>query len=73
MSAARTSRPAVSATVSKTGAHEADADAKMSEENARKAVADGIREGRSQREIAALTGWSTGWVAKRAQELAVTS
>ncbi|NUV78222.1 hypothetical protein [Streptomyces fungicidicus] len=73
VSAARTSRPAVSATVSKTDAHEADTDDKMSEKDARKAVADGIREGRSQREIAALTGWSTGWVAKRAQELAVTS
>jgi hypothetical protein len=65
-------RPAVSATVS-TGAHETAHDAspvrKMSEEDARQAVADAVREGRSQRQVAALTGWSTGWVAKRFQEL----
>jgi hypothetical protein len=69
--AASTPRPAVSATVS-TPAHESAHDDKPSrkwnEENARQAVADAIREGRSQREVAALTGWSTGWVAKRFQE-----
>jgi hypothetical protein len=61
--AASTPRPAVSATVS------TDAPAKMSEADARQAVIDGVSAGRSQREIAALTGWSTGWVAKRVMEL----
>jgi len=70
--AVSTPRPAVSATVSTTAheaAHDADKPAKMSEADARQAVADAVREGRSQRQVAALTGWSTGWVAKRFQEL----
>jgi hypothetical protein len=70
--AVSTPRPAVSATVSTDAhetAHDADKPAKMSEADARQAVADAIREGRSQRQVAALTGWSTGWVAKRFQEL----
>jgi hypothetical protein len=74
--AVSTPRPTVSATVS-TPAHETAHDAaktpseptKMSEADARKAVADAVREGRSQRQVAALTGWSVGWVAKRFQEL----
>lgn len=70
--AVSTPRPAVSATVSTDAheaAHDADKPAKMSEADARQAVADAVREGRSQRQVAALTGWSTGWVAKRFQEL----
>jgi hypothetical protein len=70
--AVSTPRPAVSASVS-TDAHEAAHETapaqKMSEPDARQAVADGIRDGRSQRQIAALTGWSTGWVAARFKEL----
>lgn len=66
--AVSTPRPAVSATVS-TPAHEATPAQKMSDAAARQAVADAVREGRSQRQVAALTGWSTGWVAKRFQEL----
>ncbi|MFJ9676383.1 DUF2637 domain-containing protein [Streptomyces sp. NPDC101221] len=66
--AVSTPRPAVSATVS-TAAHETDKPAKMSEADARQAVIDGVSAGRSQREIATLTGWSTGWVAKRVMEL----
>lgn len=42
---------------------------KMSESDARKAVATAVREGRSQRQTAKLTGWSTGWVANRYAEL----
>ncbi|RRQ77565.1 hypothetical protein CQW44_37585 [Streptomyces griseofuscus] len=61
--AVSTPRPAVSATVSD------DAPAKLPEAQARQAVIDGVSAGRSQREIAALTGWSTGWVAKRVLEL----
>ncbi|MFJ5646388.1 hypothetical protein [Streptomyces sp. NPDC093223] len=67
-----TPRPAVSAVVSTTAhqsAHDTEPVQKMSEEQARQAVADGIREGRSQRQVAALTGWSTGWVAARFKEL----
>ncbi|MFF9802999.1 DUF2637 domain-containing protein [Streptomyces rochei] len=70
--AVSTPRPAVSAAVSTAAhatAHDAQPVQKMSEEDARQAVADAIREGRSQRQVAALTGWSTGWVAKRFQEL----
>lgn len=70
--AVSTIRPAVSATVSTTAhetAHDADKPAKMSEADARQAVADAIREGRSQRQVAALTGWSTGWVAARFKDL----
>lgn len=70
--AVSTPRPAVSAPVSTPAhetAHEAPKAEKMSEEDARKAVAEAIREGRSQRQVATLTGWSTGWVAKRFQEL----
>ncbi|MEV7225340.1 hypothetical protein AB0N98_36395 [Streptomyces sp. NPDC093681] len=74
--AVSTPRPAVSAAVSTPAhdsAHEAPADAsgdgKMSKEEALKAVAEGVREGRSQREIVTLTGWSTGWVAARCKEL----
>lgn len=48
---------------------EAPSNRKMSEADARRTVVDAIREGRSQRQVAALTGWSTGWVAKRFQEL----
>lgn len=66
--AVSTPRPAVSAVVS-TEAHDADKPAKMSEADARRAVVDAVREGRTQRQVAALTGWSTGWVAKRFQEL----
>jgi hypothetical protein len=66
--AASTPRPAVSATVS-TAAHDTDKPAKMSEEDARAEVAKAVREGRSQRQVAALTGWSTGWVAKTFKEL----
>ncbi|MGW0352415.1 hypothetical protein ACWDX8_38315 [Streptomyces anthocyanicus] len=70
--AVSTPRPAVSATVS-TAAHETAHDAKpvqkMSEADARQAVADAVREGRSQRQVATLTGWSTGWVAARFKEL----
>jgi hypothetical protein len=65
-------RPAVSATVSTTAhetAHDADKPAKMTEADARAEVAKAIREGRSQRQVAALTGWSTGWVAKTFKEL----
>ncbi|MGW2485458.1 DUF2637 domain-containing protein [Streptomyces sp. NPDC001571] len=69
--AVSTPRPAVSTPVS-TPAHEpaqpAPADEKMSEADARQAVLDAIREGRSQRQVAALTGWSTGWVATRFKE-----
>lgn len=65
--AVSTPRPGVSATVS-APAHD-DAPAKLSEADARQAVIDGVSAGRSQREIAALTGWSTGWVAKRVMEL----
>ncbi|WP_225829307.1 hypothetical protein [Streptomyces naphthomycinicus] len=66
--AVSTPRPAVSATVSAT-AHDAAPDQKMSEANARQAVADAVRDGRSQRQVATLTGWSTGWVAARFKEL----
>lgn len=74
--AVSTSRPTVSAPVS-TPAHETAHDApaktpagkKMTEEAALVALAEAVREGRSQRQIAALTGWSTGWVAKRVSEL----
>ena len=65
-------RPAVNATVSTPAhetAHNTDKPAKMSEGDARQAVADAVREGRSQRQVAALTGWSTGWVAARFKEL----
>ncbi|MGW1917721.1 DUF2637 domain-containing protein [Streptomyces sp. NPDC002076] len=67
-----TPRPSVSSLVSTAAhatAHDADKPAKMSEEDARQAVADAVREGRSQRQVAALTGWSTGWVANRFKEL----
>jgi hypothetical protein len=64
--AVSTPRPGVSATVS-APAH-GETPAKLSEPEARKAVADGLSAGRSQREIATLTGWSTGWVATRAKE-----
>lgn len=70
--AVSTPRPAVSATVS-TPAHESADETpvgeKMTEKAARAAVAESVREGRSQRQIAALTGWSTGWVAKCVSEL----
>jgi len=54
-------------------AHDADKPAKMTEADARQAVADAIRDGRSQRQVAALTGWSTGWVAARFKELEETA
>ncbi|WP_432021070.1 DUF2637 domain-containing protein [Streptomyces sp. 1222.5] len=66
--AVSTPRQAVSAEAPET-AHDADKPAKMSEADARQAVADAVREGRSQRQVAALTGWSTGWVAARFKEL----
>ncbi|MDX2872016.1 DUF2637 domain-containing protein [Streptomyces scabiei] len=70
--AVSTPRPLVSATVS-SAAHETAHDtapvSKMSEADARQAVADAVREGRSQRQVAALTGWSTGWVAKAFKDL----
>ncbi|GGV30726.1 hypothetical protein GCM10010260_83920 [Streptomyces filipinensis] len=65
-------RPAVSATVSTPAhetAHDAPAVKKMSETEALAAVAEAIREGRSQRQVVALTGWSTGWIAKQFKEL----
>lgn len=70
--AVSTPRALVSAAVSTDAhetAHDADKPAKMSEADARQAVADAIRDGSTQRQVAALTGWSTGWVAKRFQEL----
>ncbi|MGW1902963.1 hypothetical protein ACWCQB_37605 [Streptomyces hirsutus] len=74
--AVSTPRPAMSAVVSTPAhetahgaAHEAAPVQKMSEDDARQAVADAVREGRSQRQVAALTGWSTGWVATRFKEL----
>lgn len=70
--AVSTPRPSVSAAVSTPAhetAHDADKPAKMSEADARAEVAKAVREGRSQRQVAALTGWSTGWVAKRFQEI----
>jgi hypothetical protein len=70
--AVSTPRPAVSATVSTAAhetAHDADKPSKMSEADARQAVADAVRDGRSQRQVAALTGWSTGWVAARFKDL----
>ena len=70
--AVSTPRPAVNASVSTPAhetAHDTDKPAKMSEADARQAVADAVREGRSQRQAAALTGWSTGWVAARFKEL----
>ena len=61
-------RPVVSAAVSTT-AHETESTQKMSEADARQAVVDAARDGRSQRQVALLTGWSTGWVANRFKEL----
>ncbi|MEV6081585.1 hypothetical protein AB0L80_41850 [Streptomyces sp. NPDC052069] len=70
--AVSTPRPVVSATVS-TPAHETAQEAapakKMNEVDARQAVAEAARAGRSQRQVAALTGWSTGWVAARFKDL----
>ncbi|MFF1855330.1 DUF2637 domain-containing protein, partial [Streptomyces sp. NPDC058219] len=66
--AVSTPRPAVSAPAHET-AHDAPPTEKMSETDARAAVAAGVRKGRSQREIATLTGWSTGWVAARCKDL----
>ncbi|MFJ9635022.1 DUF2637 domain-containing protein [Streptomyces sp. NPDC101175] len=66
--AVSTVRPALTAAVS-TPAHDTVPTSKMSEADARQAVADAVREGRSQRQVAALTGWSTGWVANRFKEL----
>ncbi|MET9957310.1 hypothetical protein ABZ135_37940 [Streptomyces sp. NPDC006339] len=68
-------RPTVSASVSTPPAepaHEPQAAQKMPESKARAAVAEGLREGRSQRQLVALTGWSAGWVAKQAQALTKT-
>ncbi|MFJ3638030.1 DUF2637 domain-containing protein [Streptomyces sp. NPDC090112] len=70
--AVSTPRPAVSTTVSTPAdetAHDAPAAAKFSEADALAAVAAAVREGRSQRSVATLTGWSTGWVAKQFKEL----
>ncbi|MFD5522294.1 DUF2637 domain-containing protein, partial [Streptomyces sp. NPDC127066] len=58
----------VSATVS-TPAHDAQPGRKMGEQDARRVVSDAVRDGRSQRQVATLTGWSTGWVAARFKEL----
>lgn len=74
--AVSTPRPAVSATVSTTAhetAHDTEPAQKMSEADARAAVADAVRAGRSQRQVAALTGWSTGWVAARFKDLEETA
>ncbi|MGX1785047.1 hypothetical protein ACWIGF_28530 [Streptomyces diastaticus] len=51
------------------GAAKPSTGTRMTEPDARAALAKAVREGRSQRQIAALTGWSTGWVAKRVSEL----
>ncbi|MFD0256393.1 hypothetical protein ACFVGX_36430 [Streptomyces sp. NPDC127113] len=70
--AVSTPRPAVSASVSTPAhetAHDGDKPVKVSEAEARQAVADAVRDGRSQRQVASLTGWSTGWVAARFKEL----
>ncbi|MEU9166116.1 DUF2637 domain-containing protein [Streptomyces sp. NPDC048424] len=70
--AVSTARPAVSATVSTpahNAAHDAPATEKMSEKDALEAVAAAVIAGRSQRSVAALTGWSTGWVAKQFKDL----
>lgn len=64
--------PAVSAVVSipaREAAHGPESPSKLSEADALKAVADGLGQGRSQRQIAALTGWSAGWVAKQCAAL----
>jgi hypothetical protein len=79
--AASTSRPVVSATVSTVSAtkeetapetaHDAPQEpVKLPEADALEALAKAVSEGKSQREIAALTGWSTGWVAKHCKALA---
>ncbi|MFE9259150.1 hypothetical protein [Streptomyces sp. NPDC006879] len=69
--AVSTPRPAVSASVSTDAhdtAHDTVAAQKFSEADALAAVAAAVRDGRSQRSVAALTGWSTGWVAKAFKE-----
>ncbi|MGA4986878.1 DUF2637 domain-containing protein [Streptomyces cellulosae] len=62
---------AVSAHGKGAGAHEtAPAGDKLPEDEARRVLADMVREGASQRQIADRIGWSTGWVASRCKELA---
>ena len=46
--------------------------AKLSEEDARAAVAAAVNTGQTIRELADVTGWSVGWVSARRQELALT-
>lgn len=70
--AASTPRPAVSATVSTPApeaAHDAPAKKKLPEDEALTVLTEALRDGRSQRQIATLTGWSSGWVAKQCQAL----
>ncbi|MFF3891572.1 DUF2637 domain-containing protein [Streptomyces sp. NPDC001914] len=72
LAAVSTTRPAVSAPVSTpahAAAHDLEPGRKMGEKDARRVVSDAVRDGRSQRQVAALTGWSTGWVAARFKEL----
>ncbi|MFK3735979.1 DUF2637 domain-containing protein [Streptomyces sp. NPDC088090] len=81
--AERTPRPVVSAAVSTPApetAHEAPGAAheappakkRLAEDKALTVLADALRDGRSQRQIVALTGWSAGWVAKHCQALTKT-
>ncbi|MFD6081717.1 DUF2637 domain-containing protein [Streptomyces hydrogenans] len=74
--AVSTPRPVVSAAVSTPApetAHDAQPEKKkLPEHKALEALAEAVREGRSQRQIVALTGWSTGWVAKHCQALTDT-
>ncbi|MFF2021867.1 DUF2637 domain-containing protein [Streptomyces sp. NPDC058171] len=62
--AVSTARPAVSVS-----AHDASGQDRMGEEAARAAVARGLREGHTQRQMATVTGWSAGWIAARCKEL----
>ncbi|BAU84694.1 hypothetical protein SLA_3790 [Streptomyces laurentii] len=65
-------RPIVSAAVSTpalTTTHEATGSDQMPKEKALTVVREGLRDGVTQSKLAALTGWSTGWVAKQAAAL----
>lgn len=69
--AASTPRTSVSAPVSTPaheGAHDAEKKEKVSREQAMAEVVKALREGRSQRAVMALTGWSTGGVANLFKE-----
>lgn len=61
----------VNDTVNKTPATPAMNTAKLSEADARAAVADAVNTGATIRELADATGWSVGWVSARRQELAL--